>query len=816
VVLISGEPGIGKSRLTRVLQERLGQQDYRILRYQCSSYHVNSSLYPFIEQLERTAAFSRDNTAEEKRDKMRAALSGSEQHVADIAPLFTALLSLPTESYPALKLSAEKQREKTLEAVVEQIEALATQQPLVLLFEDVHWIDSSSQEALDLLVPRLQRRPALLILTHRPEFTPRWTDQAHVTVLGLNRLGRRQGAELVGRLTRGKSLPPEVLDQILAHTDGVPLFVEELTKSVLESKLLHEEGDKYVLQGPLPALSIPTTLRDSLIARLDRFAPIRDTAQIGACLGREFSHELLAAVSPLKSAQLDEALEQLTKTGLVFRRGMPPDATYTFKHALVQDAAYDSLLKSKRAQLHAQIARVLETQFADIVASAPETLAHHFTQAGLSERAVPHWIEAGRRALARVALPEAVGHLTTALDVIGQLPGSLERDRRELAVRVMLGTAYMALLGWMAIEISHTLRPARELAIRLGEHELLISILYQISNYHAMRCEYAACLEVDNELNALAQSSGHSSAFIVARFAQADTECFTGNFAKARQHGEQLLRAYDRQKHGHLIYALNMDPKCNMLLWGGYWLWALGYPDQAKRAVQEMIEFAKPLGHPFNLCWDLLGGTHALMLRGDIDLARAWIAEAHAVAEEHGLAYMADFLVPTFQGYALIEQGDFAEGYALYSRPREVWQLAGALHMVPFGNQLVARALTGLQRFDEARALLKRAVEIIEGTGHRMHESDVHRVYGELFQQQSVPDLRAAEASYLKSIEVARSQEAKGFELAAAISLARLWRGQGRRREALDLLAPIYGWFTEGFATRDLVQAKALLEDLAG
>jgi class 3 adenylate cyclase/tetratricopeptide (TPR) repeat protein len=816
VVLVGGEPGIGKSRLARALQERLGQDKHRLLRYQCSSYHVNSSLYPFIEQFERAAAFARDDPVEEKCDKMQATLAGSAQEVANVAPLFAALLSLPAERYPTLNLSPEKQREKTLEAIVFQIELIARQQPLLMLFEDIHWIDATSQETLDLLVPRLQRLPVLLIVTYRPEYTPRWIDQAHVTSLGLNRLGRRQGAELVSRLSRGKVLPQEVLDQILAHTDGVPLFVEELTKSVLESKLLRDEGDRYTLQGSLPTLAIPTTLRDSLVARLDRLAPVREVAQIGACIGREFSHELLAAISPLKGARLDEAVEQLTRTGLLFRRGTPPDATYTFKHALVQDAAYDSLLKSKRGQLHAQIAQVLERDFPELVANEPEMLARHFTQAGLKERAMPFWLIAGRRALARVALAEAIAHLTTGLGVIERLAPSPERDRQELQARVMLGTAYMALLGWQAVEIGQALGPARQLAIRLGETDQLLAILCNMGDYYNMRCEYSGSLKVGEELDVLAQSADDSLALVIARFSESHTQCFMGNFQRARQAGDQVLRSYDPKQHGHFVHASNMDLKCNTLLWAGNWLWALGYPDQAKQAVVEMVEVARGIAHAFNLCWDLLGGTFTLLLLGETRLARDWIAEARVLAHEHAMRYIVDSVVPMQDALALIEQGDFEEGYAKYAPKMTLWRDAGGVHLNPYIDQMLARALMGLQRFDEAKELLSAAVKTIAQTGHRMHEAEVHRVFGELFKQQTIPDIQAAETSFLKSLEVARSQEAKGFELRTATSLARLWQGQGRHSEALDLLTPIYGWFTEGFATRDLVQAKELLEDLEG
>jgi len=814
VVLVGGEPGIGKSRLTRVLREQIGQERHSVLRYQCSPYHLNSALYPVVEQFERAAGFNREDSADQRLDKMQTLLVGSAEEITAHASLFGSLLFLPVQRYPPLNLSPQKQKEKTLDALVRQVEALAQRQPLLMLWEDIHWIDATSQEFMDLLVPRLRDLPVLVIVTYRPESTPRWTDQAHVTTLGLNRLGRRQGAELVAKLTANKTLPQEVLDQILAHTDGVPLFIEELTKSVLESKLLREADDRYLLDAPLPALAIPTTLRDSLIARLDRLAPVREVAQIGACIGREFSYELLAALSPLKYERLDEALEQLTKTGLVFRRGTLPDATYTFKHAMVQDAAYDSLLKSKRAQVHAHIAQVLERDFSERVANEPELLAHHFTQAGLTERAVPYWINSGQRALMQVALPEAVGHLTTALSINQRLPASVERDRQELHIRVMLGTAYLASLGWAAEEIALTLEPARDLAMRLGAEDQLVAILWYIGNHHAVRCEYPRALEVIRELDALAQSREDSLPFLIARRAEALWRHWMGDFRTARQAGDRLLQIYDPEKHGQLVQIYNHDPKSDTLLWAGYYLWALGYPDQAKRAALEQLELARRLGHAFNLCWSLIGGTYTLVFRGETQQARQWLAEAEAIAREHAMTYMADVMVPWNDGFALIRQGNYAEGYTKITPAQKIWRGGGGLLAVPWVNASRAVALMGLKRFAEARPLLDEAVEIIDRTGHRMDEVEVHRVLGELHLQGLTPDVDAAQTSFLKALTVARSQDAKGYELRAATSLARLWESQGKRREAYDLLAPVYNWFTEGFDTRDLQDAKALLEGL--
>ena len=422
-VMLSGEPGIGKSRLTAALEERLSAEPHARLRYFCSPYHVNSALYPVIKQLERAAGLGRSDSSDTKLDKLEALLRQAVSDITEAAPLLAELLSIDTTGrYAPLKLTPQARKARTLSALIQLLEGLAARQPVVMIVEDAHWIDPTTSEWLDMLIDGLQDLPVLLIITFRPEFQPRWTLFSHVTALSLSRLDRDQGAAIIDRVAGGKTLPAEVRNQILAKTEGVPLFVEELTKTVLESGLLIDEGDHYVLSGPLPSLAIPSTLQDSLMARLDRLAPVKEVAQIGACIGRVFHHRLLAAVTGYDDARLEGILQQLEKSELVFRRGVPPEATYTFKHALVQDTAYQSLLKSRRQQIHAIIASELEAQFREIAEAEPETLAHHYTAAGLTEQAVAYWLKAGQQALKRSANLEAMAHLGKGLELVASLP----------------------------------------------------------------------------------------------------------------------------------------------------------------------------------------------------------------------------------------------------------------------------------------------------------------------------------------------------------------------------------------------------------
>jgi class 3 adenylate cyclase len=566
VVLISGEPGIGKSRLTAALAEHLQTEPYLRLRYFCSPYHQDSALYPFIDQLSRAAGFARDDPPSAKLEKVEALLARADPPNEDVA-LIADLMSLPAwERHPLPNLSPQRKKERTLEALIRQLHGLARPQPVLMVFEDAHWIDPTSRDLLDLTVERIGSLPVLLIVTFRPEFQPPWTGQPQVSVLALNRLDRHDRTVLAEQIAAGKALPDEVVAQIADHTDGVPLFVEELTKSVLESGLLREERDRYVVKGALPPFAIPTSLHDSLLARLDRLASVRRVAQIGAAIGREFSYPLMRAVSRLPEDELQAGLARLVASELVFQRGKPPDAIYAFKHALVQDAAHSSLLRSTRQQLHAQIAAALETQSPEITESQPVVFAQHYAEAGLVEKSVSFWAKAGHSSTARSAMAEGAAQFQKGLDQLALLPDSPERQRQELELRSALGAVLQGVKGHAAPETGQVYARARELWEQLGSPLEFLQVPYGQSFYHAFRGELDLAQTLDEDLLKLSRERNDSAGLVLGHFSSGRNLMFAGKFASSRQHLGEVLALYDPISHRSLVHQAGI-PSMSALYW---------------------------------------------------------------------------------------------------------------------------------------------------------------------------------------------------------------------------------------------------------
>jgi class 3 adenylate cyclase/predicted ATPase len=836
VVFLSGEAGIGKSRLVRVLKERIAGETQVWLECRCSPYHQNSALYPLIDVVQRVLQFQRDDSPEEKLHKLEVTLQVGAIHEVplrlEVVPLVASLLSLPLPNrYPPLNLTPQRQKQKTLEAVLTWLLAEAEQQPVAFIVEDLHWADPSTMEFLGLLVEQVPTARLLTILAFRPEFTPPWPSRSHLTHLTLQRLPRQQVEAMVEKLTSDQGLPAAVVQQIVAKTDGVPLFVEELTKTILES---------IESIGSIES-AIPTTLQDSLMARLDRLGPAKEIAQLGAILGREFSYELLHAVSSLDEAALQQGLRQLVEAELLYQRGLPPQATYFFKHALVQDTAYQSLLKSTRQQYHRQIAQRLEEQFSVTKEMQPELLAHHYTEAGLAEQAISYWQQAGQRAAQRSANAEAINHLMKGLELLRTLPDTPERTQQELTLQIALGAALFAIKGYSAPEVEETHTRARVLCQQLGETPQLVPVLFRLVVFYFNRGEIQTAYELAKQMMRLAQSAQDRYLLSLAHTALGWTLYFLGELTSARLHVEQAIALCDPQQPPRLTVNTD-DPRVGCLSYAAWVLWYLGYPDQALKRSHEAVALAEELSRPYSLAYALGFAAMLHLLRREGQLARERAEAVMTLSTEQGFPYWLAWGTRV-QGWVLAEQGQVEEGIGQMQQGLAAFRAMGtevgrAIYLAD-----LATAYAKVRRVEEGLSVLAEALTAVNKTEERNYEADLYRLKGELLLAQEGHRLQAvgfrektkeakeglrlqavdfrekveeAEACFHKAIEIARQQQAKSLELRVVMSLARLWQSHGRKEEAHRMLADIYSWFTEGFDTKDLQEAKALLTELAG
>ena len=817
VVLLSGEAGIGKSRLVQVLREQVASEPQAwLMPCQCSPYHQHSALYPLIELLERVALrFEREETAPQKLRKLEGFLVQHGLPLAEVMPLFASLLSLPLPAaYTPLTMSPAQQKQQTLHALLTILLRLATQQPVLFVMEDLHWVDPSTLELLTLLVDQGPTARILALLTFRSDFSPPWVGRSHFTQVTLHRLLRPQAAEIIRQVAHGKPLPPEVIAQIVTKTDGVPLFVEELTKMVLESDLLQEREGQYELRGPLPPLAIPATLHDSLMARLDRLAAVKGLVQLAATLGREFSYALLQAVSPWDEATLRWGLQQLVEAEFVYQQGLPPQATYLFKHALIQDTAYQSLLRSTRQQYHQRIAQALEAQFPETAETQPELLAYHYTAAGCWEQAVGYWQRAGTRAVQRSANADAVQHLTQGLHLMARLPETPGRAHQELDLHLTLGIALVATKGQAAPEVEQTYIRARALCAQVGDTPQRFLTLWGLQRFYRNRGALSTARELGEQLVWLAQRAGDPMQRLEAHDAVGATLFALGEYAAARTHLEQAiaLTAPTTQRALALRHGIASGVRC--LAVAANALWRLGFPDLAMQRSREALALAQELAHPLSLMSAQYWAAWLHYLRREVSVVQAITDALLTLATTQGFPLYVGYGT-CWRGWALVMQGEGAAGLAQLRQGMAAILAAGHESAHSLCLLLLAEAIGHAGQVEDGLDLLPEALTAFETSQRGDMLTEAHRFRGELMLRQAPPDAAQAEASFQHAVAVARRQQAKSWELRAATSLARLWQQQGKCTEAYELLAPVYGWFTEGFDTADLQEAKALLEGLA-
>ena len=821
VVLVSGEPGIGKSRLLWEVQQQLGATTCTTLLFRCLATHINSAFYPVVSALQRFGPWQEQDTPAARRATLARVLAGYRfAQAPEVLPLLAALLALnvPGEPAPTLTMSPQQQRQRTQDILIAWLCEEAERQPLLMIWEDLHWADPSTLEFLQRFVPHMTTARMLVLLTFRPEFQHAWGPGTHCSHLVLPRLGPPQAAVMLSGMLAGKTVPSTLLSQVMAITDGVPLFIEELVKMALEQGILYEQDTSYVCTAPLTARAIPLTLHDILLARLERLMPGAEVARVAAVLGRESSTDVLQAVAGLAPETLHQGLRQLLEAELISPQGRYPVTGYRFKHALVQEAAYQSLPRQQRQHYHHHIAQVLEAQFPEIVATQPELLAHHYTEAACPAQAVTYWQQASQQAIARAACLEAMAHSQQGLAVLATLPVTRDQQQRELDLQIALGAALMTTRGWAEPGVAAAHTRARELCRVLGNLPQHFWALQGLWNFYAGRGELHTAHELALHILTLAQQTGEALLLALAHHSLGITLHFLGASERARRHLEQGFALHDPTRHQaptrlhdaqhwHLVGRSYMTSL----------LWVLGFPQQARTLLQETLAQALLWAYPSNMAFVLAFGTILHQLCGDLQAARTQAETLLSLATEQGFPHWSAMAM-VLRGWTLVRQEAGEAGLAQMQQGLHIWKTIGILSATPYMLSLLADAHRILGQWAAMRTVLSEALALVNTTGERWWEAELHRLQGECWRLQTdaVPQLDAALASFQQALDIAQRQQARALELRAAVSLGRLLQHQGKGQEVLTVLAPIYYGFREGFDTADVQEARTLLASHGG
>ena len=812
-VLIQGEAGVGKSRLIDMLRDSVVDQAHVWISVRASPYHTASPLHPVAEQVKRAIDWRASDSVETRLVKLERAMNEQTDFSLDeLVPLFASLLSLdlPEGRYSPLNMTPNRQRQATLDAVSSWVLGMTEKSPVLMVWEDLHWADPTTVELLGLMLDQAPTVPILMVGTHRPDFVPPWPTRAHVTPITLSRLERPEVEAIATHLAGGKSLPSLVVDHIVSKGDGVPLYIEELTKAILESELLVEETDRFVLGGRLDEMQIPETLQDSLMARLDRAPLARELAQIGSVIGREFSFEMLEIVASQEPGVLQDGLDQLVSNELVYQRGRGRRARYMFKHALIQDAAYQSLLKRARQQHHQQVADLMLSSYSDLAESQPELVAYHLSHAGAAEKSVMYWQAAGRNALQGSADVEAISHLQRGLSELSDLPSSPERDRTELELLTALGPALIAVKGFGSDSVRDTYSRAHAVCRRVGSPAEEFPVLRGLLNSTFFSAHLDEALEQGRALLKVSHELGDDALEVEARRVAASVSFMRGDFVESVEHAEVGLDLYDLERHQGLAFVYGADPQVVCGLYGALSMWALGQPDRAEATMHTAVESAKALAHGHTLAFALCYRAMLDQLCRNVVVAQVNAEEAVNEAAKGSIQQWQDW-GRVVRGWAQAMEGDLDNGLALLDQGLDEWRGRHPL-IVPWFLGQRAEILCEMQNFDRAFEVTRSAIAVAEEGPQGMYLAELYRLQGEILLELSSPDTEAAESALLRSIEVARSQHAKGFELRALTSLVRFRNGRDDELESRTWLADCYGSFTENVDSADLRRAKSLLD----
>ncbi|HLX18303.1 MAG TPA: adenylate/guanylate cyclase domain-containing protein, partial [Bradyrhizobium sp.] len=815
VALLSGEPGIGKSRILAALRERIADEPHLVIRYQCSPHHVNDAFYPIVSNIWRGCEFGNEEPPAARLEKLEAMAHRSRLEPMEIVPFVASLCSVPLEGrYAQPGMAPAEQKERLIGALLALFQGLTREAPVLALLEDAHWTDPSSLELFNRLVDRIPRLRAFLIVTFRPEFVPPWAAQAHVQSLALSRFGRRHALALIDRVAGGKALPAEVLEQIVAKTDGVPLFVEELTKTVLESGLMREDNGAYVLASVFTPLTIPSTLQDSLMARLDRLAPIKEIAQIGATIGREFPFDLLQEVSPIRGVALQDALAQLVAAGLVFGHRTSSEVTYTFKHALVQETAYATLLKGRRHQLHQRIAESLRDRFPGRADREPGIVAHHFTRAGLPKTAIEWWGRAGTQAMRRFANDEAALSYANGLNLMAELPPSEELDRQQLAFRLALGPALLAARGYASEEVERNYQEAGRLAAALSDREAVFTSARGQWHYLYDRSELDRALALAERLCAIGTEDSSTEKSCLAFRAAGSTLMSKGEFVRAIEAFERVITLGSQAPLGTCFAHHGEEPHIVALQYKGLSLAVRGYADAGLASAQAALSLAKTLSFPLMVAFASTAVGMVLMLRRDYQPCAALVRQQIEFCSEQGFVFWsAAHEILHGASQACLDKDP--QGITQLERGIQSWKKTGATLHIPTWSSYLAEAALCVGDLDCAEKAVLSGIDTSEERGDAFALAELKRLAGHVLLRQDRHD--EARRAFESAVQIANRQEAGLYLLRAGRDLARLVADHGEASVARNILSPIIERITEHRTTGlDFLEASSLLSRLSG
>ncbi|SLN69294.1 adenylate/guanylate cyclase domain-containing protein [Oceanibacterium hippocampi] len=817
-VTISGEAGIGKSVLVDGLRAEIRAEGLPQIVLRCSPYHVNSAFFPVIEYFKRLAGWQPEDDTGARLGKLEVALQDFEQPTSETVPLLAALLSLPLpeDRYPPLALTPQQQKQRIQDLVIAMILEEAERRPIMQIWEDLHWADPSTLELIGVQIDQVPTASLLMLLTARPDFIPPWPARSHITPITLNRLEAQHAAALITNTAGRNTLPEDVIDHIVTKADGVPLYVEELTKTILASDILRDIGDRLVLTGPLSSLSIPDTLQESLMARLDRLPQVRELAQLGSVLGREFAYEMISGLSATSDSVLQDGLQQLVDAELLYRRGRPPRARYIFKHALVQDAAYGSLLRRTREQCHLQVAQLMEASFPEIVEMSPQLVAHHYLEAGKGENAVDYFQRASARAIRMSAHSEAIAHLSKGLELVETLPEGSARDRLELSMQMSMGQVLIAAEGYAAVRAETAYLRALALCREMADVEKEFSIVQGLSVIYFVRADLKRSRELAEYLVKLAGSRKVPGPDLAADRSLGYALTFLGELEAGHACLDRASSSYDSAIHRAFAAGLGgADMGVGSYCFNAWCLFALGFPDRARESTTRGLKLAQELNHPLSEAFVHCASAVICLMRGEHEMARRHATSGVDMATEKGFPQYIHFnRIPLHRVLLDLEEGEAVENITRIRVTIDACRAVGSNLVNPLWLSMLAPAYGQDGQTADGLAIVADALGEITRTSERIWEAELLRIKGQLLLNGGNANVSESETCFRKAIAVAQAQNARGWELRAATNLARLWLDQGKPDDARDLLRPIYDWFTEGFETADLKCAQSLLDEL--